>query len=181
MLQFPWLLGVDLSFVSQSVWDTLRSPWAAGDMTYTKDRPCLLLPVKRRMGGSLILSQLFSRSLWRAVKFISLTKLAYTFSNKKLLKTIYSVVRAVTSSCIYMPELWQSLISPFQNCLMEITQTSFHQQKTECVCLSFWKCVVPKKASIVFAPPACRDMCCVLWDRLQTFELVNFLFMSRQE
>lgn len=58
MLQFPWLRGVDLSFVSQSVWDTLRSPWAGGDMTNTKDRPCLLLSTERRTCGSLILYEL---------------------------------------------------------------------------------------------------------------------------
>lgn len=71
MLQFPWLLGVDLSFVSQSVWDTLRSPWAGGDMTNTKDRPCLLLSRERRTCGSMILYELSCRRhswcLWRTV------------------------------------------------------------------------------------------------------------------
>lgn len=45
-LQFPWLCSASLSFVSQSDWDTLRSPWAGGDMTNTKARPCLLLPTR---------------------------------------------------------------------------------------------------------------------------------------
>lgn len=39
--------GVDPSFVSQSVGDTLRSWWAAGDMTNTKKNPFLLLSVER--------------------------------------------------------------------------------------------------------------------------------------
>lgn len=42
MLQSLQILGVDPAFVSQSVGDTLRSWWTAGDMTDAEEEPFLL-------------------------------------------------------------------------------------------------------------------------------------------